>query len=166
MLSSNMCRSLIGLFCLYFIGCTLKSVDTQETGSSDQGVPRILIASQQSKFKRALVAEIRTALQKKPCYIKIIDVKALRKESIQNYHAVVIINKCMAGRPDPRVEDYILGVPQKGKIILLTTGYMDAWMPQSPEVDAMTSASTLSESNRIAQMITGKVTDLIESKSM
>lgn len=168
MLSSNVCRYLIGFFCLCFIGfgCTLKSVDTRETGSSDQGAPRILIAYQQSKFKHALVADIRTALQKKQYYIKIIDVKALRNESVQNYHAVVIINKCMAGRPDPRVEDYILEVPQKDKIILLTTGYMDAWKPESPEVDAMTSASKLAESNRIAQIITGKVTYLIDSKKM
>ena len=156
----------IGLLCLLCFGCTLKSVDTRETGSGDEGAPRILIASQQSKFKRALVAEIRTALQKKQYYIKIIDVKALRDESIHNYHAVVIINKCMAGRPDPRVEDYILEATQKHKIILLTTGVMEAWKPDSEKVDAMTAASKLSESNRIARIITGKVTHLIDSESM
>jgi hypothetical protein len=141
-------------------------VDTSETGGSYEGTPRILIATQHTKFKRTLVSEIRTSLQKKPCYIKIIDVKALRNESIQNYHAVVIINKCMAGRPDPRVEDYILDVPEKHKIIMLTTGIMDSWKPESQDVDAMTSASTLSESSRIAQIITGKVGHLIDSKSM
>ena len=166
MLASNVCRYLIGVFCICFIGCTLKSVDTEETGSSDQGVPRILIAYQHSKFKRTLVAEIRTALQKKQYYIKMIDVKALRNESVQNYHAVVIINTCMAGRPDPRVEDYIRQVPQKDKIILLTTGYMDDWKPEYLGVDAMTSASRLAESNRIAQIITGKVTDLVDAKRM
>ena len=163
MISGRGRRWWIGLLCLLCFGCTLGSVDTRETGSGDEGAPRILIASQQSKFKRALVAEIRTALQKKQYYIKIIDVKALRDESIHNYHAVVIINKCMA---DPRVEDYILEATQKDKIILLTTGVMEAWKPDSDKVDAMTAASKLSESNRIARIITGKVTHLIDSQSL
>jgi len=43
---------------------------------------------------------------------------------------------------------------------------MEAWKPDSPEVDAMTAASKLSESNRIARIVTGKVTHLVDSQSM
>ncbi|MBW2410385.1 MAG: hypothetical protein JRF72_11350 [Deltaproteobacteria bacterium] len=162
----KLCRWLMVLFCLFFSGCTMKSVDTSESGGDEEGLPRILIACQKTKFKRYLVSEIRTTLQEKSVYIKIIDVKSLRNESTENYHAVVIINKCMAGRPDPRVEDFITAVPEKHKIILLTTGIMDSWKPESSEIDAMTSASSLSESTRIAQIITDKVEHLIDSKRM
>ncbi len=162
----KLCSCLMVLFGLFFLGCTMKSVDTSESGDDEEGLPRILIAYQKTKFKRNLVSEIRTSLQQNPVYIKIIDVKLLRNESTENYHAVVIINRCIAGRPDPRVEDFITAVPEKHKIILLTTGMMDNWKPESSEIDAMTSASSLSESTRIAQIITGKVEHLIDSKRM
>ena len=159
-------RCLIILFCLSFFGCTLRSVDTSESGSGKEGIPRILIAYQSTKFKRHLVSEIRTSLQEKPVYIKMMDVRSLRNESTQRYDAVVIISNCWAGRPDPRVEDFIIGVPEKHKIILLTTGDTDNWQPESAGVDAITSASKLSDSSRIAQIITDKVEHLIETKSM
>ena len=67
----------------------------------------------------------------------------------------------MAGRPDPRVESFIVDVQEKNKIVLLTTGVMESWKPDSSEIDAITSASTLSESSLIAQTIVGKVLDLV-----
>ena len=159
--SKRLCSCLMVLFCMFFLGCTLRSVDTSESGGDDKDIPRILIAYQKTKFKRHLVSDIRTSLQEKPIYIKMIDVKSLRNEFTGNYHAVIIINKCMAGRPDPRVEDFITAAPEKHKIILLTTGMMESWKPESSEIDAMTSASSLSESSRIARIITGKVEHLI-----
>lgn len=83
---------------LFILGCTLKTVDTSETGSRKVSAAKVLIASQQTKFKRSLVSEIRTSLQKNDYYIKIIDVRGLRDETTLNYDAVVILNKCMAGR--------------------------------------------------------------------
>ena len=68
----------------------------------------------------------------------------------------------MAGRPDPRVESFIIEVQEKNKVVLLTTGLMDSWKPESPEIDAMTSASILSESSQIAQSIVGKVLGIIQ----
>ena len=159
--SRRLCSYLMVLFCLFFLGCTLRSVDTSESGADEEGIPRVLIAYQKTKFKRHLVSDIRTSLQQKPIYLKMIDVKSLRNESTENYHAVIIINRCMAGRPDPRVEDFITAAPQKHKIILLTTGALASWKPDSSEIDAMTSASSLSESSRMARIITGKVEHLI-----
>ena len=120
----------------------------------------MLIASQKTKYKQTLVSEIRSSLEKNNYYIKIIDVRGLRNESARNYDTIVIINKCMAGRPDPRVEDFVEGVEQKNKIVLLTTGRLESWKPESPDIDAMTSASTMSDSNRIARVIVDKVRSL------
>ena len=124
------------------------------------GAAKVLIASQKTKYKQTLVSEIRSSLEKNNYYIKIIDVRGLRNESARNYDTIVIINKCMAGRPDPRVEDFVEGVEQKNKIVLLTTGRLESWKPESPDIDAMTSASTMSDSNRIARVIVDKVRSL------
>jgi hypothetical protein len=145
-------------------GCTLKTVDTLEAGEKDAAQHRVLIATQSSKFKDAVVGEIRDTLKKNSCYIKVIDVKRLIDEAAADYHAVVIINQCMAGRPDPRVETYIDEVSQKSKVVLLTTGALESWKPDTSQVDAMTSASVLSESSTIAQSIVGKVLALIEAQ--
>ena len=154
---SMLSRCLISFSCLLVIGCTLKTVDTRETGSRNKGTAKVLIASQKTKFKRTLVSEIRSSLKDNNYYIKVIDIRGLRDESPQNYDTIVIINKCMAGRPDPRVEDFIEEVAQKNKIVLLTTGKLDSWKPESPDIDAMTSASTMSDSNRISRLIVDKV---------
>ena len=157
---SMLSKCIISLLCLLFIGCTLKTVDTNETGNRKSGAAKVLIASQKTKFKRTLVSEIVSSLKDNNYYIKVIDVRGLRSESPQNYDTIVIINKCMAGRPDPRVEDFIEEVEQKNKIVLLTTGRLESWKPESPDIDAMTSASALSDYSRIAGVIVGKVKDL------
>jgi hypothetical protein len=151
---------------LSFIGCTLKTVDTSETGVEKDGISRILIATQKTKYKRVVVSEIKGALENNSFYIKVIDVKKLRNESTHQYNAIIIINRCIAGRPDPRVESFIVDVREKNKIVLLTTGIMDSWKPDSPEIDAMTSASKLDDSRQIAQTIVGKVLDIINKQKI
>ena len=77
---------------------------------------------------------------------------------------IVILNRCMAGRPDPRVESFVDDIPDKNKVILLTTGRLDSWKPDSSEIDAMSSASTMSETAPLARSISDKVLDIIESQ--
>jgi len=146
-------------------GCTLKAIDTQEAGSRDTDTNWVLIATQSSKFKRSVVSEIKDTLKKNDCYVKVVDVRRLNDINTLEYNAVVILNRCMAGRPDPRVESFIDATEEKDKVILLTTGQLDGWMPDAKEVDAITSASTMSESTHIAQTIVGKVLTLIETQT-
>jgi hypothetical protein len=97
-------------------------------------------------------------------YIKIVDVKWLPNESMDDYSAILIINSCMAGRPDPRVETFIDNVQDKSRVVILTTGRLNSWRPDSSEVDAITSASSLSETTPIAQTISDKVLAIINSQ--
>ena len=53
----KMNRYFTGLLGLLFIGCTLKTVDIEETGNRRSGAAKVLIASQKTKFKRTLVSE-------------------------------------------------------------------------------------------------------------
>jgi hypothetical protein len=110
------------------------------------------------------VSEIKDTLADNVYYIKVVDVKWLPNESVGDYSAIVIINRCMAGRPDPRVESFIDNVQDKNKVIILTTGRMDSWRPDSSAVDAMTSASIMSETTQISQKISSKVLTIINSQ--
>lgn len=71
---------------------------TVESGPAAASNRKVLVATQNSKFKRALVSEIHDELNQNSIYMKIIDVKRLKNQSGAEFSAVVIINKCMAGR--------------------------------------------------------------------
>ena len=157
-------RSCFLMICfLTFFGCTLKTVDTIETGDKTALKSKVLIATQNSQFKGEVLSEIKKALGEDVSYIKVVDVKRLPNESVDQYSALVILNSCMAGRPDPRVESFIDDIPNKGKLVVLTTGRLDSWKPDSPEVDAITSASNMSETDAVAREIADKVRVIINS---
>ena len=145
-------------------GCSLKTVDTIETGDEMAVKSKVLIVTQKSRFKTEVVSEIKKALGKKVLYTKVVDVKWLPNESVEDYSAIVILNRCMAGRPDPRVEIFIDNIQDKNKLVLLTTGRLDSWKPEAPEVDAITSASTMSETGAVARTIADKVMGIINSQ--
>ena len=155
---------LLILFKLSFWGCAAGTLDTIETGDVKTQRIRILIASQKSDFKQAVIQEIIDTLEDNSSYLKVIDVKKLPQESTTDYHAVIILNQCMAGRPDPRVESFIDDAREKEKIIVLTTGRLDSWKPESPMVDAMTSASVMNRATTIGQTLAGKALSIIRAQ--
>ena len=146
-----------------FFGWTLKVVDTIETGDRTAIKSKVLIASQNSQFKGEVLSEIKKALGEDVSYIKVVDVKRLPNESVDQYSAIVILNSCMAGRPDPRVESFIDEVPDKWRLVVLTTGRLDSWKPDSADVDAISSASSKSETDTVARIIADKVRIIINS---
>ena len=157
-------RQVLIFLSLVVWGCASPLVETTESRPVAVPKSRVLIATQNTKFKQEVVSEIRNALVTNSIFIKVVDVKNLRYEAARDFSAVVIINRALAGRPDPRVESYIDNEPQKNKIIVLTTGILDAWKPDTEGVDAMTSASVISKSDKIAQRIVSKVLALVDQK--
>jgi len=57
----------------------------------------------------------------------------------------------------------IAHIPDKNKVILLTTGRLDSWKPDSSEIDAMSAASDMSETTPLARSISDKVLEIIGS---
>ncbi len=153
-----------GVLLLTLGGCTLKSVEPTEDGHRDARNGRVLIATQKSEFKRTVVSEIKDNLGDNVAYVRIVDVKWLPNETPEEFNAIVILNRCMAGRPDPRVETFIDDLPEKNKVIVLTTGRLDSWQPDSREIDAMSSASTMSATSPIARSIADKILEIIDSQ--
>jgi uncharacterized membrane protein len=143
-------------------GCASALVETTESRPDAVLKSSVLIATQKTKFKQEVVSEMRKALNQNSIHTKIVDVKNLRYQGTEEFSVIVIINRALAGRPDPRVESYIDTEPKKNKIIILTTGIMEAWKPDTEGVDAMTSASVLNKSDKIAKTIVNKVLAIVE----
>ena len=79
-------------------GCASQPVKTVETGYPAATNNKVLIATQKTKFKQAVVSEIYDELKRNSIYLKIVDVKYLKSQSTGEFSAVVIISKSMAGR--------------------------------------------------------------------
>ena len=150
---------------LSFLGCAVGTVDTIESGDRAAERSRVLIATQNSDFKQAVIQAIRDTLENNSSYIKVIDVKKLPYESTEDYDAVILLNQCMAGRPDPRVESFIDDAPEKEKLVVLITGRLDSWKPESPRVDAISSASVMTQAPAIGQSIAEKAIEIIRQQS-
>jgi hypothetical protein len=63
------------------------------------------------------------------------------------------------------VESFIDREPRKNRIIVLTTGVRDSWTPDTPGVDAMTSASVLDKSDQVARSIVERVLAMVNSNN-
>jgi hypothetical protein len=151
---------------LSLLGCAVGTVGTMESGDRTAEQDRVLVATQNSDFKQAVIQAIRDRLENNSNYIKVIDVKKLPYESTEGYDAVIILNTCMAGRPDPRVESFIDDTTEEEKVVVLTTGRLDSWKPESPRVDAMSSASVMTQAATIGQLLAEKVLKIIRQKNI
>jgi menaquinone-dependent protoporphyrinogen IX oxidase len=141
-------------------GCA-SQVEVIERGDRDCG-KRVLIATQQSAFKDAVVAGIVEKLGKDSCYVKVIDLKKLAGESIAHYDALVIVTTCKMWRLNRHVRKFFKHLPEKdeGKIILLTT-IAQKYDSKMGQVDAITSASKMEQAGVVAESIVGKVRALL-----
>jgi len=145
---------------LVLCGCAAQALNTTEWGDlkADQ---RVLIATQRSEFKEAVVSRIVEDLEKGLFYVKVIDLKKLRQEPATDYDAVVVINTCKAWRLTGGASKFVKEFPDKDKVVLLTTAGGEDWKPKSVEVDAITSASKAPKAAPVAEEIVGKVRKIL-----
>jgi hypothetical protein len=141
-------------------GCSLQTLKPMEIGNENYK-KSILIATQPTDFKKAVVAEIIEALKKDVNYIKVIDIKHLKNEPTVAYNAIVIVNTCRAWSLSWKVSRYLEKTAEKEKIILLTTANGEDWQPKDKQVDAVTSASKLNKVDVVAESIVDKVRSLL-----
>ncbi len=125
---------------------------------------RVLIASRDSDFKRALVEEIVSAYESKPVYVKIIGIEALENEDANGYSAVLLINTCMGWTVDVEVSRFLDHHGAVESIIVVTTSAGGDVPPENENwaIDAISSASALDRVHPLANELIGKIDRLIE----
>ena len=157
-------RWLVGALLMFVLAGCASQVEVIEQGDRNCG-KRVLIATQQSAFKDAVVAGIVEELEKDSCYVKVVDLKKLTEESIAHYSALVIVTTCKIGRLNRHARKFFKCLPEKdeGKIILLTT-VGQKYDSKMGQVDAITSASEMEKAGAVAETIVGKVRALFASE--
>ena len=151
-------RWLYGALMVFVLSGCVSQVEVIERGDRNCE-RRVLIATQQSEFKDAVVSGILEGLDEDSCYMKVINLKKLADESTAHYDVLVVVNTCKMGRLNGRARRFFKHVQEKeeGKIILLTTVGSGDYEPKIGKVDAITSASEMEKAGALAERIAGKV---------
>jgi hypothetical protein len=141
--------------------CARPSVKTAEFGDK-KITDKVLIATEHSEFKDALLEKIKTSLSKQPVYVRIIDVNDIKSEPARYYDAVLIVNTCLAWNRNQTVTKYVEKTSEKEKLIVLTT--MDKNCGTNLlAVDAISSASNPALVDDLAEKIINKIQSRLDN---
>lgn len=102
---------------------------------------RVLIATQGSEFKDAVVAGIVDHLKQRHAYIKVIDIAALPQVNEGEWNAAVVIHTWENWKPQEDAKTYLERVKDLSKVIVLTTSGDGDY--KIAGVNAITSASVM-----------------------
>mgnify|MGYP001815528758 FL=1 len=142
--------------------CALRPpVDTRTMGAPDSA-RKVLIATEQTPYKQAVVNRVLAHLQDPSIYTRIVDVTDLPHEDAQSYSAVVVLNSCFAWHLRPTVAHFLEQTDHKEHVIMLVTAANPNWQSGVNGVDAMTSASQLITAEAVARRINAAIDRRLE----
>jgi len=143
-----------------------ESLHSMRTAASfDVGTPsspqHVLIATQGSLFKDALVKAIIQHLHSRPVYIKVIDVSALPTVKDTDWTAIVVIQSWENWKPEPHAQAFLERIQDRKRIIDVTTsGSGGAGIPG---FDVISTASVVRDLPTPLAAVTRRVDALLES---
>lgn len=125
---------------------------------------RLLIATQGSTFKDAVVKGLVDHFGKEPVYIKVIDIGDLAKTDVHEWNAIVILHTWENWKPPQAIHDFFSKKPPMGKLVVLTTSGKGSYKMNG--VDAITSASLVEEVPFKTDAIINRVEHLFDEDSI
>lgn len=122
---------------------------------------RVLIATQGSAFKDAVVAGVVARLKARPAYVKVIDVTELTGVNARDWNAVVVIHTWEMRRPQLDARAFVdRSGGSRNVVVLSTSGAGDFKMEG---VDAISSASTMEDVPARVAEIGGRIDAILEA---
>lgn len=111
----------------------------------------VLVATQGSRFKDAIVTGLVDHLKEREAHVKVIDVAALPGVNVKDWDAIVVIHTWEMRRPPEPVKAFVDGMGSRGNVIVLTTSGAGDFKMDG--IDAISAASRMEDvSARIAEM--------------
>jgi hypothetical protein len=135
---------IICLACLLALAGCMTNMSSYETGNVDS-TRKVLIAGEDTAFKRSVVTRVIEKLGTQDWYFKIIGLDQLPTQETEPYGAIMLLGHFWGGRIDERVTSYLKQDPANAKVVLLYTRGAESPLPESAKpdlkVDAVSSAS-------------------------
>jgi len=156
---------LLVVFGIYLLMNKQGVIEPFEVNNPELG-QKVLIASQGSDFKNAVVESLTQYLREKPVYTKVIDVTALAEVNEDEWDAVVLIHTTEKWKLQPDVKAYLDRAEDISKVVPLTTSGSGEWKTKDFNVDVITSASKMSEMNSVLGKIISRLNVLLEKENL
>ena len=121
---------------------------------------RVLIATQGSEFKDAVVAGVVDHLKRKGAYIKVIDVSALPQVNENKWNAVVVLHTRENLKPQADTVAYLDRVKDLNRVIVLATSGRGNYKIEG--VNAISSASEMTDVSERALEIKNRLDSILE----
>jgi hypothetical protein len=117
----------------------------------------VLIATRNTEFKNALVEALLEELAGEPWTIKVTDITDLVVESADDYDVVVVIDRVWGGEISGIGSDFVKGVTDRRKLVLVSTAHNPARPPVAEDIDAVTAPSAVSSASAVAAEVAAMV---------
>lgn len=133
------------------------SIDINEQETAEKEI-KLLIAKRESEFKNAVAEKVKREIEKANVTVELIGINLLKKKSIDDFDAVIIINEVRAWHLNRHTKSFLrkLNDTQREKVIMVSTAATD-WKTKRKGIDAVTVASEMSNVNSVAKDIVKKV---------
>jgi hypothetical protein len=140
----------------HFSMSTARAFEVNDPRSS----PRVLIATQGSEFKDAVVARVVEHLKARAAYVKVIDISALPGVDDGGWNAIVLLHTWEMRKPPREVQAFVDWARGSGKLVVLTTSGAGDFKIDG--VDAISSASVVADAAARAADIVGKLEAILD----
>ncbi|MFH1981741.1 MAG: hypothetical protein ABIL58_07850 [Pseudomonadota bacterium] len=146
----------LGMAVILAAGCAPKAVKTISFGT-DTAAKRVLIATEQSDFKDAVISSVTGALDPATVHVKVIDIKRLSAEAPASYDAVILINTVYAWQMNKQAAAFLKNDTARQRVILLSTANGEDWEAGIDGVDAITSASEAAKVPAVSAAVSARL---------
>jgi hypothetical protein len=151
---------LVGLLCVF--GCKTNMIPSE--AGDPNGARRVLIAGEDTAFKRKVVAKVIEKLVTQDWHFRIIGLSQLAEQETGQYGAVLLAAGYRAGRIDERVSSFLLKNPTSPRVIVFYTRGTEDPMPDWSKPDIrVDSVSSASRDDRV-ELRAGQLAALIEER--
>lgn len=121
---------------------------------------KVLIASQGSEFKNAVVAGVIDSHKTQSVYFKVIDVRLLDNINVNDWNAIIILHTWEMWKPPVEVKNFIdENITNLKKIVVVSTSGDGSFKIEG--VDAFTGASIIEEIPDFIEKVNMKLTPLL-----
>ena len=123
----------------------------------------VLIATQGSAFKDAVVQGVVARLEKRPAYVKVIDVASLGDVREADWNAIVIVHTWEMGKPPAAVKAFTDRAQARDKLVVFATS--GEGHQHIGGVDTVTSASAMGTAPAQADEIVSRIEKVLAAQS-
>lgn len=145
-----------------YIGMNWQGVIAPYHSGNPNAPLKVLIASQGSEFKENLSEKIIQKLENDSIYMSVIDCTSLKKQNAADWTAIIIIHTTKAHKIPRYVSTFLKNLSDYSKIVLISTSGGGDEVITEFKIDAISTASRMSETNHIANCAISKVEDILQ----